>query len=167
MSAVESIRQLDGAAAATQHAVRRILRDERVANLLRGSWLGHPVHPLMVQVPIGSWISAAVLDTVPAHERAARTLVGFGLLAVAPTVVTGAADLIELDARQRRVATVHAVANIAASGSYLASYACRVRGARGAGRRWALLGMAAVAAGGALGGHLSYSLGAGVDRWSR
>ncbi|GAB2768262.1 hypothetical protein GCM10027072_79070 [Streptomyces bullii] len=57
-------------------------------DLLHGRWLGHPVHPLMVQVPIGSWLSAAVLDlrlggggvAAPGRRsREAALLVGVGL----------------------------------------------------------------------------------------
>ncbi|MFE2629684.1 (2Fe-2S)-binding protein, partial [Streptomyces sp. NPDC059374] len=41
----------------------------RGRDVLHGRWLGHPLHPLMVQVPIGSWMSAAVLDLRPGRSR--------------------------------------------------------------------------------------------------
>ncbi|MFV2121748.1 (2Fe-2S)-binding protein, partial [Streptomyces sp. Act-28] len=50
-------------------------------DVLHGRWIGHPVHPLMVQIPIGTWLSAAVLDALPGQHRGARTLVGVGLAA--------------------------------------------------------------------------------------
>lgn len=50
----------------------------RARDVLHGRWLGHPVHPLMVQVPIGTWMSAAVLDLRPGRFREAGLLVGAG-----------------------------------------------------------------------------------------
>ncbi|KDN78445.1 hypothetical protein DF19_38355 [Streptomyces olindensis] len=41
--------------------------------------LGNPAHLLMVQVPIGSWLSTAVLDLYPGSSREAVLLVRVGL----------------------------------------------------------------------------------------
>ena len=41
-------------------------------DLLHGTWLGHPLHPVLVQVPVGSWISAGLLDAVPRLRPAAQ-----------------------------------------------------------------------------------------------
>jgi hypothetical protein len=35
---------------------------QQVANALHGVWLGHPLHPVLTDLPIGSWTVAAVLD---------------------------------------------------------------------------------------------------------
>ncbi|MFD9372414.1 DUF2231 domain-containing protein [Streptomyces sp. NPDC060020] len=61
-------------------------------DLLRGRPLGHPVHPVLVQVPIGCWLSASVLDFVPGAHHAATTLTAVGLAGVAPAAVAGWAD---------------------------------------------------------------------------
>ncbi len=160
---VEEFRAADGAAAALARTVRGVLRKSRVDGVLRGSWLGHPVHPLMVTLPIGAWLCAAILDLGGGNRAAARKLVAIGLAATPPTALLGLADYAELDERQRRVAVVHAATNTVAATLFAASYASRRQG--GGGRLWSMLGLMAMSTGGALGGHLSYAQGGGVHRW--
>jgi nitrite reductase/ring-hydroxylating ferredoxin subunit/uncharacterized membrane protein len=132
-------------------------------DLLHGTWLGHPVHPLMVQVPIGSWLSAAVLDLRRDRSREAGALIGVGLAAAAPAALAGAVDWAELRRQQQRVGLVHALANTAAVGLYVTSLACRATGRTGAGRGFAYLGLTAAATGGLLGGHLAYRQASGAN----
>src|SRR6476620_8703395 len=80
MSRLEDLRELDRAVEPVQKAARW-LRPGRVRDALHGVWLGHPVHPTLVQAVVGSWLSAGVLDLWPDGGRSARRLVGFGLLA--------------------------------------------------------------------------------------
>jgi hypothetical protein len=154
----EELRALDGAGVALTRIVRRVPAGLR--RVLRGEWLGHPAHPIVVTLPIGAWSSALVLDLLPGNRDAARRLIGLGLLAVPSAVALGLADYAELDARQRRVGVVHAAANAVAAVFFTASYLNRAHT-----RSWGLLGLTAVGAGGALGGHLAYAQGAGVHRW--
>ncbi|MFI8305429.1 Rieske 2Fe-2S domain-containing protein [Streptomyces sp. NPDC085927] len=135
----------------------------RARDALHGRWLGHPVHPLMVQVPIGSWMSAAVLDLLPGRSREAGLLVGVGLAAAGPAALAGAVDWAELRRQQTRVGLVHAVANAAAVGLYGASLLCRLTGRSGAGRTYGFLGLTAVGLGGMLGGHLAYRQASGAN----
>ena len=135
----------------------------RARDGLHGRWLGHPVHPLAVQLPIGSWMSAAVLDLWPGRSREAGLLVGIGLAAAGPAALTGAVDWSELRRQQTRVGLVHAVANTAAVGLYGASLLCRLTGRSGAGRAYGFLGLTAVSLGGMLGGHLAYRQAAGAN----
>ncbi|WP_320781993.1 Rieske 2Fe-2S domain-containing protein [Streptomyces sp. CRN 30] len=134
---------------------------------LHGRQLGHPVHPLAVQVPIGCWLSAAVLDARPGRASetgaGASLLVGVGLAAAAPAALAGAVDWAELHRQQQRVGLVHAVANTAAVGLYAASLACRLKGRSGAGRTYGFLGLTAVGVGGMLGGHLAYRQASGAN----
>ncbi|MFD9389462.1 Rieske 2Fe-2S domain-containing protein [Streptomyces sp. NPDC060000] len=135
----------------------------RGRDALHGRWLGHPVHPLMVQVPIGSWLSAAVLDLLPGRSREADLLVGVGLAAAGPAALTGAVDWAELHHEQQRVGLVHALANTAAVGLYSASLVCRLKGRTAAGRTLGFLGLTVVGAGGMLGGHMAYRQAAGAN----
>ncbi|MFI6001971.1 DUF2231 domain-containing protein [Streptomyces sp. NPDC051366] len=125
-------------------------------DLLRGRPLGHPVHPVLVQVPIGCWLSAAVLDVVPGTQRAATTLTAVGLAGVAPAAVAGWADWADLPPEQARVGLAHAVSNVAAVACYTVSLAARLRGRSTKGRLWSWGGLTAVAVTGALGGHVAY-----------
>jgi nitrite reductase/ring-hydroxylating ferredoxin subunit/uncharacterized membrane protein len=134
---------------------------------LHGRWLGHPVHPLMVQLPIGSWTSAAVLDLCPGRSRDARLLIGVGLATAVPAALAGAVDWAELHRQQQRVGLVHAWANNTAVALYAASYACRAKDGAGrrstAGRVLGFLGLTAVGIGGMLGGHLAYRQASGAN----
>ncbi|WP_428834168.1 DUF2231 domain-containing protein [Lentzea roselyniae] len=163
----ENLRAADRPAAAVATAARRLLRSSRLREVLRGSWLGHPLHPLIITVPIGAWVCASALDVRAGNEDAARRLTGIGLAAAPPTVLLGLADYDGLGPRQQRVGVVHAAANTAALACFTASYAARRREAHTEGKLLSLLGLAALGVGGALGGHLSYAQGAGVFRWQR
>ncbi|MER6318610.1 DUF2231 domain-containing protein [Streptomyces sp. NPDC001581] len=125
-------------------------------DLLRGRPLGHPLHPVLVQVPIGCWLSAAVLEVVPGAKHAATTLTGVGLVGVAPAAMAGWVDWADLPPGQARVGLAHAVSNAAAVACYAASLTARLRGRSAKGRLWSLGGLAAVAVTGALGGHVAY-----------
>jgi nitrite reductase/ring-hydroxylating ferredoxin subunit/uncharacterized membrane protein len=131
-----------------------------VRDALHGVWLGHPLHPMLVQAVVGAWTSAGVLDLWPDGGRAARRLVGFGLLASAPAVLAGLADWSEQHERQMRVGLVHALANLGAAGLYGAALVTR-EGRRSRALRYA--GLAAAGIGGLLGGHMSFRQAAGAN----
>ncbi|GAA4692929.1 DUF2231 domain-containing protein [Pseudonocardia yuanmonensis] len=165
LRATESVRIPDHAAVTAQRGLRRVLTGSRLDGPLRGSWIGHPVHPLLVTVPIGAWASAVLLDAVGGQEEAARRVVGAALVSLLPTAVTGLADWSGLDERRRRVGLLHAAGNMV-SGAFLgASYAARRQGRHRAGALLSLVGMLPLGISGALGGHLSYAQGSGVGRW--
>jgi uncharacterized membrane protein len=136
-------------------------------DLLRGRPLGHPVHPVLVQVPIGCWLSAAVMDAVPAGQRAATTLTAVGLAGIAPAAITGWVDWADLPPEQARVGLVHAVANVAAVAFYAASLTARLRHHPARGKLWSLGGLVTVGVSGALGGHVAYrrAVGARPTTW--
>ncbi|KZB83751.1 DUF2231 domain-containing protein [Amycolatopsis regifaucium] len=165
LRAAESFRAADSPSAAVGTMVRRALHATRTDGLLRGAWLGHPLHPLVVTVPLGAWISSAIFDLGTRNEDAARKLVAIGLAATPPAIIAGLADYADLDARQRRIGTLHAVTNTVATAVFAASYLVRRQGKHREGATLGLLALAVVSAGGALGGHLSYAQGAGVRRW--
>ena len=35
-----------------------------IKNILHGKWLGHPVHPMITDIPLGAWTTAALLDVI-------------------------------------------------------------------------------------------------------
>jgi len=164
---IESTHALDPVAEKLSGVVSALVHPTPLKNLLHGTWLGHPAHPLLTDLPIGAWTGAAVLDAFGGRRGApgADALVGFGIAAAIPTVATGAADWADYnDDRVRRVGTVHAIANSVALMLYVASLVARRRGRRGRGVALSLAGLGAMATGGYLGGHLAYGLGANVDR---
>jgi len=159
---VEDQRYLDAVAGPLRRAVRAVpLGPAR--GMIRGTWLGHPLHPALVQIPIGCWSSAAVLDLVPGEGRAAAGLVALGLAGAVPAVVAGLVDWAEQDQRQLRVGVVHAAANTIGVTCYTASLVARLRGRPLAGRAWGFAGLTVATVGGILGGHLAYRQSRNID----
>jgi uncharacterized membrane protein len=128
--------------------------------LLSGAPLGHALHPILTDVPIGTWTSATLLDLIGGRdgERAARLLIGAGLAAALPTFWSGWSDWSDEEERDpdiRRIGLVHATVNGTAAALYGASLLARRRGDRGRGKLLGLAGAGVLGAGGFLGGHLS------------
>ena len=157
---------LDPIASRLGKLVRSVLGAQSVKDVLGGRWLGHPLHPMLTDVTVGTYTSVLLLDWLGGDESrpAARRLIALGLLSAAPTVASGAHDWADAevpDDAVRRIGLVHATCNVAANSLFIASYAARRRGQDG--RLLALAAGAALSAGGYLGGHLSFAKGVGVD----
>jgi nitrite reductase/ring-hydroxylating ferredoxin subunit/uncharacterized membrane protein len=163
-----SLEAVDAPAKAVAKFVRNLKSPPKVDEALSGTWLGHPVHPMIVLVPMGTWSSAVLLDWLGGKdaETGADLLLGAGLLSALPTVATGYADWADTEPASdtvRRVGIVHAACNGAAAMLFATSLAARASGARGRGKLLALAGLGVISAGGYLGGHLTYAEGVGVD----
>lgn len=168
LTRLEQARGLDPVSDSLQKAVATT-GPAPVKDLLHGTWLGHPLHPVLVQVPVGSFVSAAVLDLVPdslvpGHRRAATGLIAMGVASALPAAAAGLADWAQMTPDRRRVGLVHAGVNTAALGLYAASLVARVRGRHGAGKILAMAGLSLAGAGAYLGGHLSYAQGGGMNQ---
>jgi nitrite reductase/ring-hydroxylating ferredoxin subunit/uncharacterized membrane protein len=136
-----------------------------VKDLLSGTWLGHPLHPMLTDLPIGAWTSSFILDAVGGERGAdaSRTLVGVGVLAAVPTAVSGWSDWADTDGEDRTVGLSHAVGNVVATALYGASWLARRGGRRGLGIALAVAGSGVATGTAYLGGHLVYGRGIGVD----
>ena len=86
--------------------VQAALRPTAVKDFLHGTWLGHPLHPVLAQVPVGAWSSAGVLDLIPPLRPAAAVLIGTGITASVPAALAGAADWSEQELGVRRLGAV-------------------------------------------------------------
>lgn len=163
---VERIEALDRLAKPLVRVVGPMVRPTAVRNLLSGTYVGHPLHPMLTDVPIGAWGMSVVLDAVggAAAESAADLLVNVGVAAAAPTAASGLNDWSYTNGRETRAGLVHAMAMSTALSLYVASAAARARGSRQAGKALGLAGFAVLSAGGYLGGHLSFVLGVNVNR---
>src|SRR5687767_6119288 len=136
-----------------------------VKDLLSGTWLGHPLHPVLTDVTIGAWTSAAMLDVVDGERSAdaARRLVGLGVLSAGPTALAGWSDWADTEGEERRAGVAHALGNTAAIAAFGLSWAARRAGRRGLGIALSTLGTGIASATAYIGGHLVYSRGVGVD----
>jgi uncharacterized membrane protein len=164
---VEASTVLDGLGQTAGRTVRSLIPDGAPKDVLSGTWLGHALHPILTDLPIGAWTSAVLLDWTGGKQSrpAADRLILTGVIAAGATIATGWSDWADAErdhAAVRRSGLLHAAANAAATALMTGSYLARRQGARGRGRALALAGSGALGAGGWLGGHLSYTLGAGV-----
>jgi nitrite reductase/ring-hydroxylating ferredoxin subunit/uncharacterized membrane protein len=93
-------------------------------NVLNGTWLGHPVHAVVTDVPIGALTVSIVADLIGQPLVADVSLV-IGVLGMIAAAVTGAADYTEVDGTPRYRATVHLALMVVSLVLYLASLAIR------------------------------------------
>ena len=79
-AATGQLEALDAPAKRVASVVRSLLPGGPVKDALSGTLLGHPAHPLLTDVPIGSWTSAVMLDWIGGSDSrtAARRLRGRG-----------------------------------------------------------------------------------------
>jgi nitrite reductase/ring-hydroxylating ferredoxin subunit/uncharacterized membrane protein len=164
---------LDRLSDALQPAIGQLFRrggtrGQKLKDVLNGTWLGHPLHPALTDVPIGCWTAALVLDVVGVltgrDELApgADLAVAIGLAGALGAAVAGITDWSDTDSRPRRVGIAHALINSSATLLYAASLAIR-RKARGPGIALSLAGYGVMTMGAYLGGHLLTVERVGVD----
>ena len=77
ISRLEQAASLDPVVSAGQRVVG-LIRSAKVRDALHGVWLGHPLHPVLVQAAAGAWLSASVMD-LAGDPEAARLLAAAGL----------------------------------------------------------------------------------------
>lgn len=157
------VSRFDPAIDSVRRVVRTALGPQGVKNALHGTWLGHPLHPVLAQVPVGTWVSAGLLDAVPALRPAATVLIGTGVAAAVPTALAGAADWSEQEVGVRRLGAVHALANSAALSLYVGSLVARAKGRGGLGRLLSYAGLGVAGGSAAIGGHMSYAQSSGAS----
>ncbi len=130
----------------------------RAKSVLGGEWLGHPLHPLLTDLPIGFWTSSFVLDFV--GKRTARTstaMTGLGVATAVPTIAAGVVEFSKIeDPKAKREASLHMLMNAIATVFYALSFVARLKKMRGRGILFGMLGAAVATGGGYLGGRLAY-----------
>ncbi|TQM58505.1 hemerythrin domain-containing protein [Humibacillus xanthopallidus] len=141
----------------TLRSVTAPLDTSPLGAVLRGEWLGHALHPSLSDLPLGMWTATTALDLFggTGSRDAARRLVGMGLLAAAPTALSGWAEWRRADRRSQRVGVAHAALNATAAVLYAGSWSARRRDRHRVGAVLALAGAGAAGAAGYLGGHLT------------
>jgi nitrite reductase/ring-hydroxylating ferredoxin subunit/uncharacterized membrane protein len=159
---------LEEASGPIADAIKGILPRE-LKNLLHGTWLGHPLHPVLTDVPVGAWTVALALDAVAGMtksedlQNAADLSIAIGLVGAVGAAVTGSTDWSETYGRARKIGLVHGILNLAAAGLYAGSLVSRRSGSRDTGVALSMLGYAIAGASAYLGGHLVFAEQIGVD----
>ncbi len=140
----------------------RLLQD-----LLNGSWLGHSLHAVLVDVVIGAATAALLLDvlrvffSVEGLETATTWVLGLAWLSALGAILSGLTDYKDTapNSAERDVAGLHGVVNIVATLAFTVSLLQRLGGAHD-GAFWVLLlGYLVVSVGGYIGGHVVFKYG--------
>jgi nitrite reductase/ring-hydroxylating ferredoxin subunit/uncharacterized membrane protein len=137
-----------------------------IKNALHGVWLGHPLHPVFTDVPIGAWTTALALDAAAngdrGMKRAATFAMGVGLAGAAGAAVTGLTDWSETDGEPRRAGLVHGLLNVAATTLFATAYVLRRNNSHARGTKYAWAGYAIALGAAYLGGDLVFGQRIGV-----
>ena len=136
-----------------------------IRDLLAGTWLGHPLHGLLTDVPIGALTLVIILDILD-YPTAADVALLIGVLAMAGAALAGFADYSTTDGRARVRATIHGLLMFVSLVVYVVSLVLRASGPADRALPIALSIVAyVILAGGAfVGGDVVYALGNGIDR---
>lgn len=141
----------------------------KIEDFFHGTWLGHPLHSALTDIPIGAWTSAVVMDAMEQvtgrdeFGTAADTAVAIGLAGAAAAAVAGLTDWHKIDGQAKRTGLVHGLLNVGGAVLYGASLAARRNGNRSAGQGLSTLGFLVALGSAYLGGQLTYSDKIGVD----
>lgn len=171
---LNQIPQLDKVGHKLAHSVHNAVLNggEQVRNwvdVLHGTWLGHPLHPVLTDVAAGAWSFASFFDLVSLfnHSKRAETaadgLLPLGNYAALPTILSGLADYSTVPHPATRAGLAHAVLNNTAFAFYLASAQARKDGDRSLATGFSAVGLLLMTAGAYLGGHLAYAHKVGVN----
>ena len=165
--ALERSGALDRVGRLLGRATSSVVRSGRLKDVLSGTWLAHPLHPVLTDVTVGAWTSSFLLDLFGNQRtrEGSDRLILLGALSALPTATTGLSDLADVTTREERaVGALHALGNVTALVLYSLAYAARRGGRRGAGMALSAAGLGVATGSGFLGGHLAYRLGVGVDQ---
>lgn len=156
---------IDKAAIPLQNFVRKAYEamgpaGKKMEDAVHGKFLGHPLHPALVHLPIGAWLLAGLLDPwggSMAARAGADLAVAIGVVAAIPAALTGATDYYPYgDPSVRRLGGLHALLNYAAVALFIFSWISRAADARDLARLFSYVGLGGVMVSGYLGGLLAY-----------
>ena len=144
----------------------------RLKSLLNGTWFGHPLHPVITDVPITAWMLTAIFDIIWLISHTSWAALGafvtviVGLLGALGAIVTGLTDWSDTYGSERRVGLNHALFNASATILYIISFILRLLAGPGDGVAAAILGfvgLICVLYAGYLGGEMVFTKGTGVN----
>ncbi|MEA2326051.1 MAG: hypothetical protein QOE68_1010 [Thermoanaerobaculia bacterium] len=164
---------IDEIADPLQELIRSLFAGEtgrEVKNALHGTWLGHPLHPVLTDIPVGAWTVAAVLDGLELVSGNRQTggvadaAIAIGLAGAVGSAITGFTDWSETEDRGRKVGVMHALLNVVATTLYATSLVMRrSRKRRRSAIALSMMGYAISGSAAYLGGHLVFGEQIGID----
>jgi nitrite reductase/ring-hydroxylating ferredoxin subunit/uncharacterized membrane protein len=141
---------------------------QKVKDFLHGTWLGHPLHPAITDVPIGAWTTAAALDVLALCGQqklapGADAAVAIGLVGALGAAATGLTDWTGTTQRKRKIGLLHGLLNLGATALYATSYVLRRKGVRAPAIGLSMAGYGVTITSAYLGASLVFSEQMGVD----
>ncbi len=142
----------------------------------RASIYHHPIHPMIIVLPLGLWVFSVVchliflLSAVPVWRTVALYAMAGGIIGGAMAAVPGLIDFLTLPkSRVQTIALSHMISNVVALTIFIIAFALAVFGSQTSVVPFVLsvFGLLAVATGGWLGGALVYEHGVGVEQRER
>lgn len=145
----------------------------RLKIFLNGTWIGHPLHPILTDIPIGAWTLTIVLDLagllfrLPQLGLAPSITAGIGVAGAAAAITAGLSDWMDVDPPEKAIGAFHAILNSNATILFLISFFLRWS------RHWqlgwgpfvlALGGYLLAMIGGYLGGTMVFHMGVMINR---
>lgn len=152
----------------------------KLVEFLQGKWLGHPLHPALVHLPVGGWVVACVLDVVSwfggggeLTERIALWCVGAALAGAVVAVAPGVADWSQIKKEKPawKLGLYHMALNLVAAIVWALNFGLRLSASADGGALpvlvTSLIGTLLVLVGGYLGKLMVFDHGIGVARESK
>jgi nitrite reductase/ring-hydroxylating ferredoxin subunit/uncharacterized membrane protein len=142
---------------------------QAVQDFFNGTWLGHPLHPVITDVTVGALTAAVVLDGLEktsdgkAFGAGADAALLLGVGSAVGAAASGLSDWQFTQGEARRIGVLHALLNSTSLVLYITSLIFRKKRKRGLGRNLALTGYAFSIAAAYLGGDLVYRQKIGVN----
>ncbi|HEY4032558.1 MAG TPA: DUF2231 domain-containing protein [Ktedonobacteraceae bacterium] len=171
---IERLSWLDKLATPLQNWLSRIYGQPnqpsyRVKDMLNGVWLGHPLHPALIDIPIGAWTASIILDLAWLSEqedgiaRGSDLLMWTGLIGATASAVTGVTNWVDTDGPELRTGMWHALLNGSATVLNLTSALLRLTKRRRPAIALASMAYALTIYSAYIGGELAYSSAIGVN----
>jgi len=141
----------------------------KIADFLHGTWLGHPLHPVLTDFTIGAWAMGAAFDLAggltnsDSFRQTGDRLTTAGVVCAVPTALTGLVDFSTFPEETAKTVTWHGMLNVVNFGLFAMSVRERRRGNRGRGLIFSTIGLGLTAVSAWLGGHLVYKQQFGVN----
>lgn len=149
-------------------------RAKQPRSVLAGPY-GHPFHPILVTIPIGTWTASIIFDIIgfvaedpTPYVVAARILILIGIIGAVLAAVVGFLDYTQLvkGTAAHRTATIHMALNLGVTALFIVNVLIRFSAddddVSVLGFILSLLGLAALGISGWLGGKLAYHYGVRV-----
>lgn len=145
---------------------------DKVSNALHGTWLGHPLHPVLTSLPMGAAATAVILDASSVLPRArglrnaSQSVIGLAVIGNVAAAASGVTDWQHTHEESRRIGFVHGIVNGIATVLYAVSWRERRHRRFARGMACSAVGYGLTLGSGYLGGAMVYELSTGVHRKS-